>query len=90
VFAPLSPPAAPPHAPQEPEAAPRPTDAEIRALAWRIVRAVRRPPPDDQSRWLLSKSQELAPDDEAGVEAALAALRAGRCRPARPTGPAFR
>ena len=58
------------------EAAPRPTDAQIRAIARRIARAVRRPPPDDQSTWLLAKAQELAPDDEDRVEAALDALRA--------------
>jgi hypothetical protein len=88
VFAP--PPAASLSLPGSVEAAPRPTDAEIRAVARRIARAVRRPPPDDQSSWLLAKAQEFAPEDEARVEAALEALRAGRRRPARATGPAFR
>jgi hypothetical protein len=88
VFAP--PPAASASRPGFVESAPRPTDAQIRAIARRIARAVRRPPPDDQSTWLLARAQELAPEDEDRVEAALAALRAGRRRPARATDPAFR
>jgi hypothetical protein len=73
-----SPPATSTHAQPVPAVAPRLTDAAIRALARRIARAVRRPPPDDHSTWLLAAAQELAPADEARVEAALAALRAGR------------
>jgi hypothetical protein len=76
VFAPLSSTVPPTH--RKPGATPRPTDAEVRFIARRIARGVRRPPPDDQSRWLLSKARELAPEDEDRVEAALEERRAGR------------
>jgi DNA-binding response OmpR family regulator len=50
------------------------TDEEVRAMARRILKAVRRPPNPNPRDGVLSPYSELAPEDEARVEAALAAL----------------
>lgn len=50
---------------------PRPSDAGIDDIAGEIARAVPRPPPDDQSTWILSRAAELPHEDEERVMRAL-------------------
>lgn len=52
----------------------RPTDAEVRAIAAQLAREVSEPPPEDPSTQLSAQDHELAPADEARVDAALLAL----------------
>ena len=53
------------------------TDAAIREIARQITQAVRRPRPDDCSKWILAATQELSRDDEDRVIAALSTLDRG-------------
>jgi hypothetical protein len=46
----------------------------ILALALQVRDAIRRPPPDDHTTWILSAATELAPADEDRVIAALTRL----------------
>jgi hypothetical protein len=64
--------------PQRDPRGPPPTDAEVRQIAAAIVRALRRPPPDDPRDNICSVINELPPEDEDRVIAALAALWADR------------
>jgi hypothetical protein len=60
------------------------SDANVRLIAWALVRAVRLPAPDNLSRWVCGQRRELPPADEDRVaQAAIALLAAeegwGRC-----------
>jgi hypothetical protein len=59
-----------------PGASPRPTDADVRAIAEQLVREVRRPPAASPGAQLSASRHELAPADEERVDDALVALGA--------------
>ncbi len=51
------------------------SDAAILDIARQVRDAIRRPPPDDHTTWILSAAAALAPADEDRVIAALTRLR---------------
>lgn len=66
-----------PHPGGRPEPGPpRPSDAEVRAIAAQLVRELRKPPADNPGDRLMAQRHELAPADEEGVDAAVADLLA--------------
>jgi len=53
---------------------PRPSDAEVRAIAAQLVRELSEPPAANPGDRLMAQRHELAPADEERLDAAVAAL----------------